>query len=181
MNTALANAKAELVRHERPVEAWLQAVDEPIRAAVMEKAAAERSVVLSYLFASALGMEASIDEWEQFVLLTWPRLSHNELLDAEIEKLRSDIDGLRNRISGGGSFGRTNPYGTISLLSRELRGHIEHLSKVQAVTERRALILAGVEITAKTLRKALGTEPLWPAIEAAIEAVWADVEARHGL
>jgi len=42
------------------------------------------------------------------------------------------------------------------------------------------MLLAGVEITSKMLRKVFGRDTnVWPAIEATVESVFAEIEAKH--
>jgi hypothetical protein len=95
--------------------------------------------------------------------------------------LHNDIGELRSAVQQG-SLRLSEAPTKLSYLSRELRGHIEHLSKEVNTHDRRALLLAGVEIVSKNLRKIFGRNgSVWPAIEATLEATYADIEARHSL
>lgn len=164
----------------RPVEAWLDRQDARRTSAVLQFAAAEKSVVISYLYAASLGMDVPIDEWERFVLSHWKKLDHRAILETEIMALHGDIGELRRLVETGGIRAGDAPT-KISYLSKELRGHIEHLAKDMAVHDRRALLLGGVEVVSKVLRKVFGTDRnVWPAIEAAIEAAWAEIEIKNG-
>ena len=180
--------------HSSPVESWLQSLSERKRSVVLQYAATERSVVLSYLYAALLGMEASIDDWEAFALARWKKLDHRAILESEIVQLHEDLAELRQLADSsrleeddGGYGGRGRRAKTkddvatrIAYLSKELRGHIEHLSKETSAHDRRSLLLAGVEITGKMLKKVFGRDSnVWPAIEAALESAWADIEAKH--
>lgn len=168
-----------LVQHDQPVEAWLMRVDERRRSAVLQYAAAERSAVLSYLYAALLGCEASIDEWEAFVLSRWKKLDHRALLETEIMALHGDIADLRRQVEEG-RLRASDAATKISYLSKELRGHIEQVGKDVSSHDRRSLLLAGVEISSKLLRKVFGRDTnVWPAIEATLESAWADIESKH--
>lgn len=167
------------MRHERPIEAWLERIDERRRAAVLQYAAAERSPVLSYLYAALLGMDASVDQWEAFVAQRWKKLDHRAILESEIMALHSDIAGIRDAVETGAIRQGDAPT-KLAYLSKELRGHIEHLSREVTTHDRRSLILAGVEISSKLLRKVFGRDSaVWPAIEATLESAWADIEHKH--
>lgn len=180
MSSDLPTAQPQLlVKHERPVEAWLERTDERRRSAVLQYAAGERSNVLSYLYASMLGMDASIDQWETFVLTRWKKLDHRAILETEIMALHGDIAELRRAVEEGKIRLGDAPT-KLAYLSKELRGHIEHLSREVNSHDRRSLILAGVEISAKLLKKVFGRDSnVWPAIEATLESAWSDIESKH--
>lgn len=170
---------AELIRHTEPVLAWLDTLPERKRSAVVQYAAAERSVVLSYLYASLMGLELSIDEWEAWTLRQWKKLDHRAILESEIMALHDDIAEIRRAVEDG-KIRQGDAPTKVSYLSKELRGHIEHLSRELNTHDRRSLLLAGVEITSKLLRKVFGgNAAIWPAIEATLESAWADIEAKH--
>jgi len=168
-----------LVRHEQPVDAWLSSLPERKRSAALQYAAGERSVVASYLYCSLLGLDASIDDWEAFVLQRWKKLDHRAILETEIMALHDDIAEIRRAVEEGKIRLGDSPT-KISYLSKELRGHIEHLSREVNTHDRRSMLLAGVEITSKALRKVFGRDAnVWPAIEATVESVFADIETKH--
>lgn len=168
-----------LVRHEQPVDAWLSSLPERKRSAALQYAAGERSVVASYLYCSLLGLDASIDDWEAFVLQRWKKLDHRAILETEIMALHDDIAEIRRAVEEGKIRLSDSPT-KVSYLSKELRGHIEHLSREVNTHDRRSMLLAGVEITSKALRKVFGRDAnVWPAIEATVESVFADIEAKH--
>jgi dGTP triphosphohydrolase len=168
-----------LVKHEQPVEAWLSALPERKRSAALQYAAGERSVVAGFLYCSLLGMEASIDDWEAYAVSRWKKLDHRAILETEIMALHDDISEIRRAVEEGKIRLGDAPT-KISYLSKELRGHIEHLSREVNAHDRRSMLLAGVEITAKSLRKVFGRDTnVWPAIEATVESVFAEIEAKH--
>lgn len=168
-----------LVKHEQPVEAWLASLPERKRSAALQYAAGERSIVASYLFCSLLGLEASIDDWEAFALVRWKKLDHRAILETEIMALHNDIAEIRRAVEEGKIRLSDSPT-KVSYLSKELRGHIEHLSREVNLHDRRSMLLAGVELAAKSLRKVFGRDAnVWPAIEATLEGCFADIDAKH--
>ena len=179
MSELLTQARPLLVEHERPVEAWLERTDERRRSAVLQYAAGERSAVLSYLYASMLGLEVSIDQWEAFVLTRWKKLDHRAILESEIMALHDDISEIRRAVEEG-KIRQGDAPTKLAYLSKELRGHIEHLSREVNSHDRRSLLLAGVEVSAKLLKKVFGRDAnVWPAIEATLESAWSDIESRN--
>lgn len=171
--------KAELITRESPVETWLVSLPERKRSAVLQYAAGERSIVTAYLYCSMLGMDVSIDDYEAWSLKRWRKLDHRAILETEIMALHDDIAEVRRAVETG-ALRRSESPRKIADLSKELRGHIEYLAKEVNVHDRRTLLLAGVELTSKMLRKVFGRDAkAWPAIEAVIESVFAEIEAKH--
>jgi len=170
---------AELVTRNSPVDTWLKALPERKRSAALQYAAGERSIVASYLYCSLLGMEVSIDDWEAWAIQRWKKLDHRALLETEIMALHNDISDIRADVIEG-KLRRSESPRKIADLSKELRGHIEHLSREVNLHDRRTLLLAGVEMASKALRKVFGRDAnVWPAVEAVIESVFAEIDAKH--
>ncbi|MCE2838552.1 MAG: hypothetical protein LW834_16635 [Cyanobium sp. 49614_E6] len=140
-----------LVKHESAVEGWLSSLPERKRSAALQYAAVSR----------------------------WKKLDHRAILETEIMALHDDISEIRRAVEEGKIRLGDAPT-KISYLSKELRGHIEHLSREVNAHDRRSMLLAGVEITSKMLRKVFGRDTnVWPAIEATVESVFAEIEAKH--
>ena len=168
-----------LQKHEAPIEAALVQLPERKRSAILQYAASERSPVLSYLYASLLGVEVSIDDWEAWLMRRYKKLDHRALLETEVVNLHADIAAIRDAVQDG-SIRQGDAPTKLAYLSKELRGHIEQLTKEVSVHDRRSLLLAGVEITSKMLRKVFGKDAnVWPAIEATIESAFAEIESKH--
>lgn len=174
-----ATATGQLLQRSSPVDTWLKGLPERRRSAALQYAAGERSIVASYLYCSLLGMEVSIDDYEAWALQRWKKLDHRALLETEIMALHNDIGEIRTDVEAG-KIRRSESPRKIADLSKELRGHIEHLSREVNLHDRRTLLLAGVELSSKALKKVFGRDGnVWPAIEAVIESVFAEVEAKH--
>ena len=174
-------SRALLRRDSDPVGAWLDSVNERTRSVVLQYGASERSPVISYLYASLLGYPGSVDQWEAFCYRTFDRLDTRGLLQSEVVKLQDDLNELR-RLGEEGRLRAGESATKVSYLSRELRGHIELLAKEQTIHDRRSLLLAGVEIAGKMLRKVFGRDgATWPAIEATLEACFAEIGERHAM
>jgi len=164
-----------------PVQGWLDRQEERRRLAILRMAERERSVVASYLYAALLGLEEPIDIYEEWVNLRFERIPLRNQLEDEIASLGNDLAALREFC--GNDPKRVADMATkISYLTKELRGHVDQIEKMQAVLDRRALLLAGVEQTARLLRKAFGKQAhIWEAIEPALEASWSEIESKHSL
>lgn len=174
-----AEPQAELVRRESPIDTWLTGLPERKRSAALQYAAAERSIVTSYLYLSMLGLEASIDDYEAWALRRWRKLDHRAILETEIMSLHDDIAAVRQAVTEGKLRLSESPR-KLADLSKELRSHIEYLAKEVNLHDRRTLLLAGVELTSKMLRKVFGRDAkVWPAIEAVVESTFAEIEAKH--
>jgi hypothetical protein len=170
---------ADLVKRESPVDTWLLEQPDRKRSAALQYAAAERSIVTSYLYLSLLGMEVPIDDYEAWAIKRWRKLDHRAVLETEIMALHDDISEIRRSVAEGKIRQSESPR-KIADLSKELRGHIEYLAREVNLHDRRTLLLAGVEVTAKMLRKVFGKDAtVWPAIEAVVESTFAEIEAKH--
>jgi len=168
-----------LVRSERPVEAWLETIPRERASAVINFAAHERSVVLSYLYASMMGMEVPIDQWEGWARERLDKLDHRAILESEIVQLQKDLSALRLMIEEG-KMRRGDGPTKIAYLSRELRGHVEHLSKDLTAHDRKSLLLGGIEVAGRYLRKVFGSNAaVYPAIEEALQAAWSEIEFKN--
>lgn len=175
----IPESQAELIRRESPIDTWLTSLPERKRSAALQYAAAERSIVTSYLYLSMLGLEVSIDDYEAWALRRWRKLDHRAILETEIMALHDDIAAVRRAVEEGKLRLSESPR-KLADLSKELRSHIEYLAKEVNAHDRRTLLLAGVELTSKTLRKVFGRDAkVWPAIEAVIESTFAEIEAKH--
>lgn len=180
----VAEAGALLQRIE-PIEGWIHTLTPRRQAALLQYTQGERSPVLSYLYASLLGMEGvGVDEWEAWVMAQFSKSNHLAILEQEIVRTTNDLEEVRKAAypeDGGRPTIRISELPTkISYLAKELRGHIEVIGKLQTMHDRRSLLLAGMDVLTKNLRKVYGRDAtVWPAIEATVEASWADIEARH--
>lgn len=165
--------RAQLMRTEAPIEAWIDTLEERQQAAVLEFTREEPSTVLSYLYASLLGVPCSVDQWDAWVKIRCPKTDHRRILNDEITQLKVDLAEIRDKVPP-----RDQPT-KIAYLSKELRGHIEHLSKEAQLTDRRSLLLAGVDVMLKHLKKVYGHDgQTWPAIEAIAEAAFAEIDQK---
>jgi hypothetical protein len=182
---AAAEPAGSILQRLEPIEAWIRTLTPRRQAALLQYTQAERSPVLSYLYASLLGMEeVGVDEWDAWVMSRFSKQNHLAILEEEIRSTALDLENVRQAAyptDGGKPLIRISELPTkISYLAKELRGHVEAMAKIQSMHDRRSLLLAGMDVLAKNLRKVYGRDAtIWPAIEATVEASWADIEARH--
>jgi len=175
----------QLLQRLEPIEAWIRSLSPRRQAALLQYTQAERSPVLSYLYASLLGMEGvGVDEWDAWVMSRFSKQNHLAILEAEIRRTADDLEAVRRAAypeDDSKPLIRIGELPTkISYLAKELRGHVEAMAKIQGLHDRRSLLLAGMDVLTKNLRKVYGRDAtVWPAIEATVEASWADIESRH--
>ena len=175
-----------ILQRLEPIEAWMRTLTPRRQAALLQYTQTERSPVLSYLYASLLGMEAvGVDELEALVMARFHKRNHLAILEEEIKRTTEDLERVRQAAypedPDAKPLIRIGELPTkISYLAKELRGHVEAMARIQGMHDRRSLLLAGMDVLAKNLRKVYGRDAtVWPAIEATVEASWADIEARH--
>jgi hypothetical protein len=185
MEALAVQEPSPLLQRLEPIESWIHTLSPRRQAALLQYTQGERSPVLSYLYASLLGMEGiGVDEWEAWVMTRFSKANHLAILEEEIRQTSNDLEQVRLAAypeHGGKPTIRISELPTkISYLAKELRGHIEVMGKIQSMHDRRSLLLAGMDVLTKNLRKVYGRDAtVWPAIEATVEASWADIEARH--
>lgn len=168
-----------LVQNEHPVEAWLSRTEERTSTAVLNYAKTARSSVDGYLYARMLGLDATIEQWDVYFCKRFKKLDYDSILDSEVMALMNDIAELR-RLVAEGAVRATDMATKLSYLQKELRGHIDTLSSLRTQHDKRSLILFGVTETAAKLKKTLGRMPsIWPAVEAALEGAFAEIEFKN--
>ena len=131
------------------------------------------SVFEIWLYASVLGYEGGFHALENWVNQHYPKLNRREILLAEIVKLESDIDFLRQQVHA--DLVKPDAAATrIAHLSKELRGHLVEVDNITKGTDRRGLVLAGADKVMRELRSIFKeNEDVTNALELAYESVWA--------
>ena len=155
------------------VQSFLTALDHGYRESFLMYAENTYSVYEIWLYASVLGYEGGFNILEDWIQTNYPKLNRRQLLLAEIVKLESDIDFLRQQVHA--DLVKPDAAATrIAHLSKELRGHVVEVDKITKGTDRRGLVLAGADKVMRELRSIFKeNEDVTNALELAYESVWA--------
>ncbi len=155
------------------VQSFLTALDHGYRESFLMYAENTYSVYEIWLYASVLGYEGGFNVLEEWIQTNYPKLNRRQLLLAEIVKLESDIDFLRQQVHA--DLVKPDAAATrIAHLSKELRGHVVEVDKITKGTDRRGLVLAGADKVMRELRSIFKeNEDVTNALELAYESVWA--------
>ena len=155
------------------IQSFLTALDHGYRESFLMYAENTYSVYEIWLYASVLGYEGGFHALENWVNQHYPKLNRREILLAEIVKLESDIDFLRQQVHA--DLVKPDAAATrIAHLSKELRGHLVEVDKITKGTDRRGLVLAGADKVMRELRSIFKeNEDVTNALELAYESVWA--------
>jgi hypothetical protein len=160
-------------RTPREVEQFLVALDSGRRESFLAYAEKTYSIYEIWLYASVLGFEGPFTDLEAWVAKTYPKLNRREIMLAEIVKLESDIDYLRQQVQA--DLIKADAAATrIAHLSKELRGHVMEIERLTKSQDRRGLVMAGADKVMRELRAIFkGNEDVTNALDLAYESVWA--------
>jgi len=158
---------------EEVIQSFLTSLDQGYRENFLSYVEHTYSVFEIWLYASVLGYEGGFHALENWVNQHYPKLNRREILLAEIVKLESDIDFLRQQVHA--DLVKPDAAATrIAHLSKELRGHLVEVDKITKGTDRRGLVLAGADKVMRELRSIFKeNEDVTNALELAYESVWA--------
>lgn len=158
---------------EEVIQSFLTSLDQGYRENFLAYVEHTYSVFEIWLYASVLGYEGGFHALENWVNQHYPKLNRREILLAEIVKLESDIDFLRQQVHA--DLVKPDAAATrIAHLSKELRGHLVEVDKITKGTDRRGLVLAGADKVMRELRSIFKeNEDVTNALELAYESVWA--------
>lgn len=155
-----------------PVALFLAALDNDRREGFLNYAEHTYSIYEIWLYATVLGYKDSFTALEKWVQANYRKLNRRELLLGEITKLEGDITYLREQAQ----LDLIKPdvaARNIAQLSKELRGHICEIERMNRTTDRRGLILAGADRAFRELKLIFkGNDEMTNALEIASESVW---------
>lgn len=161
---------------EGPIPIFLAALDNDQRENFLNYVEHTYSIYEIWLYASVLGYSDSFTALEKWVKANYRKLNRRELLLTEISKLEQDIAYLREQVQL--ELVKSSDAATkIAHLSKELRGHLTEVERMTRSTDRRGLVLSGADAVMRQLRNIFrGNEEVIPALEAAFDSVWAQLE-----
>jgi len=165
------------INTDGPVPQFLAALDSDRREGFLNYVEHTYSVYEIWLYAGVLGYQDSFTALERWVSKNYPKLNRRELLLAEICKLEADIDYLRQQVQAD-LIKADAAASRIAQLSKELRGHVSEIERMNRTTDRRGLVLAGADMAMRALRSTFkDNEVVMPALDMAFESVWAQLES----
>lgn len=135
-----------------PVEVagFLSSLDHAQRERFLAEAEARDSVYQLWLFACALGYEGGFLPLEEWQKQRYPRLNRKQLLTAEAVLLERDIAAVRGDDDA-------DPR-CIASLTKELRGHLVEIEKMERGQDRRGLLLTGADRLLRILQDAFSED-----------------------
>ena len=103
------------------------------------------------MYASAMGYESCFLELESWQQERYPRLNRKLALTAEAVRLQQDIATLR-------ADEKPDPR-LIAALTKELRGHLVEIERMERGQDRRGLLLAGADRLLRTVQDSFPDDP----------------------
>lgn len=157
---------------EGPVPIFLAALDSDRREGFLNYAEHTYSIYEIWLYATVLGYQDSFTALEKWVNKFYRKLNRRELLLGEICKLEADIDFLRQQVQA--DLVKPDAAASrIAHLSKELRGHVAEVERMNRTTDRRGLIMAGADRVLRELKVIFkGNDDMLNALDLAGESVW---------
>lgn len=119
------------------VSAFLSSLNNDQRERFLTEASNRDSIFQLWLYASALGYEGDFLSLEAWQKERYPRLNRKTTLTAEAVRLEQDIARLRLDDGPDPRF--------IASLTKELRGHLVEIERMERGQDRRGLLLAGAD------------------------------------
>ncbi|WP_338442337.1 hypothetical protein VZG28_05030 [Synechococcus elongatus IITB4] len=155
------------------VDRWLRSLTPAEYEAFFNFAKVNFSIVEIFLYAKFNRYDGPLVDLEKWVNRRFKKLNKHKLMIDEIEELKNDIDFTRNMVQRGEvrfDVGMSR----LTMLEKELRGHIESTEKVSKVLDRRTLMLTGADRVLREMEATFGDDPhVGPALESVAQAVWA--------
>lgn len=133
------------------VSAFLSSLSHEQRERFLLEAENRDSIYQLWMYASAMGYEGCFLEMESWQKKRYPRLNRKVTLTAEAVSLGRDIAMLR---SGDDPDPRL-----IAALTKELRGHLVEIEKMERGQDRRGLLLTGADRLLKIVQDSFPDNP----------------------
>lgn len=144
MRGILADSHAE-------VSTFLSSLNNDQRERFLIEAENRDSIFQLWLYASALGYEGCFLSLEAWQKERYPRLNRKVTLTAEAVQLQADIARLRRDDNPDPRY--------VASLTKELRGHLVEIEKMERGQDRRGLLLAGADRLLRILQDSFADNP----------------------
>ena len=157
------------------VEQWLDTIPAADSEEFREFAEVTPSIIEIWVYAGIAGCPCSFTDLNRWVKMKYKKLNRREILNSEIAALHSDIQELRMAIVSGEIKG-DNGAARLAALEKELRSHIETSDRMNRMTDKRGLVLAGADRVMREITGIFKDDPQFAEpVENAINAVWAKI------
>ena len=157
------------------VDQWLDTLPASESEDFKEFAEVTPSIIEIWVYAGIVGYEGTFNDLNRWVKMKYKKLNRREILNSEISMLHADIQELRMAITSGDVRG-DNGAARLAALEKELRSHIETSDRMNRMTDKRGLILAGADRVLREMTAIFKDDPQFSeAIARANEAVFAKV------
>ena len=157
------------------VDNWLDTLPAADSEDFKEFAEITPSTIEIWVYAGILGFQGGFNDLARWVKMKYRKLNKREILNSEISLLHSDIQELRMAITSGEVKG-DNGCARLAALEKELRSHIETSDRMNRMTDKRGLIMAGADRVMREMTSIFKDDPQFSEpIENAMNAVWAKI------
>ncbi|WP_126146916.1 hypothetical protein [Synechococcus elongatus] len=155
------------------VDRWLRSLSPSDHESFFNFAKATFSIVEIFLYARFNRYEGTIVDLEKWINRRFRKLNKQKVLMDEIENIKADVEWVRGLLENGEvrfDIGMSR----LTMLQKELRGHIESSEKIAKGLDRRTLLLTGADRVLREMEATFGDDPhVAPALESVSQAVWA--------
>lgn len=169
---SVRQALVSTVDAEKEIGTFLAALGHGTREGFLSFVENNESIYEIWLYAGVVGYEGGFESLEAWVKKRYPKLNRRQLLLAEIIRLQSDIENVRTDET----IKSENVASRIAQLSKELRGHIVEVEKMNRSIDRRGLTLAGADRTMRLLREMFCKDgAMTETLSEAFHGIWAQL------
>ena len=157
------------------VDQWLDTLPASESEDFKEFAEVTPSIIEIWVYSGIVGYPGTFNDLSRWVKMKFKKLNRREILNSEIAALHSDIQELRMAITSGEIKG-DNGAQRLASLEKELRSHIETSDRMNRMTDKRGLVLAGADRVMREMTGIFKDDPQFAEpVENAINAVWAKI------
>lgn len=155
------------------VAGFLSSLDHTQRERFLGDCESRESPYQIWLYACAMGYEGDFSQLEGWLQKRYPQLNRRQMLMAEAVRLEADIQLMRSQAEElkPGEASRN-----IASLSKELRGHLCEVEKMNRSLDRRGLVLSGADRLMRVLQDMFSEEPdMLAALTQAFDVLWSQM------
>lgn len=156
------------------VSGFLSSLDNSQRERFLGDCEARESPFHIWLYACAMGYEGDFIQLEAWLKKRYPQLNRRQMLMAEAIRLESDIDLIRSK---GDALKAGEAARNIASLSKELRGHLCEVERMNRGIDRRGLVLSGADRLCRILEDMFSeSQEMTDALKSAFNILWVQLQ-----